>query len=113
MEVAEFYRNVHRLCDSCGDCLSCPLYDNHCAMDQWGKMSRDPKYLDRVVEMVKDWAAEHPALTNRDVLVKIFGKDFSESAHPGALAFHAQDCADDDCKEWLNAEYTGPFKLLL
>ena len=110
MEVSEFYHDVHRLCDSCGDCLSCPLYDNHCAMDQWGKMSRDSKYLDRVVELVKDWAAEHSVFTNKDVLIKVFGKDISESVHSGA--FHIQDCADDNgYKEWLNAEYTGPFKL--
>ena len=69
MDVVDFVREYHRMCDNYDKCSKCPV-------DGRRDPCTDAVYEDPqgVVEIVEQWAKEHPVQTNADKFKEVFGK---------------------------------------
>lgn len=98
MEVVEFVKAYRRLCDS-NECANCPLWYEQriCMMNASVSVTQFDE--SKVVSIVEQWAAEHPAKTRQSEFLKHYpnAKIFS-----GCLYACPMDVFDDveiDCDE--------------
>lgn len=77
MDAVECIKNLRRLCESQADCHECPLHENckeggnvyciavYCIADV-------SEYAEKAVQIVEQWAKEHPIKTRQSEFLKIF-----------------------------------------
>ena len=66
MDALEFFMERRRMCDSYGDCKSCPLEGDECVIRDM--MSEDT--CKRIVAAVEQWSKEHPRKTRQSVFLR-------------------------------------------
>lgn len=72
-EVPDYFREATRMCDTIGDCDECPLNGLKVVIPcQLTKASLELANPEKEVEIVKEWAKEHPVKTRQSELLKIF-----------------------------------------
>lgn len=67
MDAVEYVKTQYRLCRS-KDCPECPLQDKEnccCIMDTI-------EYAEKAVQIVEQWAKDHPVKTRQSELLKLF-----------------------------------------
>lgn len=77
MDAVECIKNLRRLCESQADCHECPLHENckeggnvyciavYCIADV-------SEYAEKAVQIVEQWAKEHPIKTRQSEFLKLF-----------------------------------------
>ena len=77
MDAVECIKNLRRLCESQADCHECPLHENckeggnvyciavYCIADV-------SEYAEKAVQIVEQWAKEHPIKTRQSEFLKMF-----------------------------------------
>lgn len=115
MDAVEYVKTRYRLCRSKDSCSECPLQDKEncgCIMDTI-------EYVEKAVQIVEQWAKEHPVKTRQSEFLKLFPKatvcnhvlslcprfycsDFLGTDFQGCKATNCDKCR---CEYWL-AEVT-------
>lgn len=101
----EFQRDLHRyfktlnviasyLCKTFGDCKKCMLYKDEVCGKSYVN-AKPIKYSFEIIEAVYKRAKEHPAGTNRDKFIEVFGNNPPINTMYGFV-------------KWLDEEYKGP-----
>ena len=123
--MTEFQKNIIRMWDSLRDkykdeprCISvdcevCPLHE--CCYGDDGNISFNSE---KAIEIVTQWAKEHPIITRADKYREVFGvepKCDNNYACPRRVGFIATECGEghacEKCKdEFWNSEYKEPKK---
>ena len=70
MDAVEYVKTQFRLCRSKDSCSECPLQDKEnccCIMDTI-------EYVEKAVQIVEQWAKEHPVKTRQSEFLKVFPK---------------------------------------
>lgn len=70
MDAVEYVKTQYRLCRSKDNCSECPLQDKEnccCIMDTI-------EYVEKAVQIVEQWAKEHPVKTRQSEFLKLFPK---------------------------------------
>lgn len=68
MDAVKYVKTQYRLCRSKGSCSECPLQDKEnccCIMDTI-------EYMEKAVQIVEQWAKEHPVKTRQSEFLKLF-----------------------------------------
>ena len=68
MDAVEYVKTQYRLCRSKDSCSECPLQDKEnccCIMDTI-------EYVEKAVQIVEQWAKEHPVKTRQSEFLKLF-----------------------------------------
>lgn len=68
MDAAEYIKTRCRLCESKGECSECPLRnkeDGRC-------IACVSEYAEKAVQIVEQWAKEHPVETRQSEFLKMF-----------------------------------------
>lgn len=68
MDAVEYVKTQFRLCRSKDSCSECPLQDKEnccCIMDTI-------EYVEKAVQIVEQWAKEHPVKTRQSEFLKMF-----------------------------------------
>ena len=92
MDAVEYVKTQYRLCRSKDNCSKCPLQDKEnccCIMDTI-------EYVEKAVQIVEQWAKEHPVKTRQSEFLKMF-----PNAHKSGRVL-------DICPQDLNIEYMPP-----
>lgn len=92
MDAVEYVKTQYRLCRSKDNCSECPLQDKEnrgCIMDTI-------EYVEKAVQIVEQWAKEHPVKTRQSEFLKMF-----PNAHKSGRVL-------DICPQTLNIEYMPP-----
>lgn len=68
MDAVKYVKTQFRLCRSKDNCSECPLQDkeNHCCITD------TIEYVEKAVQIVEEWAKEHPAKTRKSEFLKMF-----------------------------------------
>lgn len=68
MDAVDFVKNYIRMCAAVNDCEECPCYEtDFCTA---AVKLRSPERAEEVVQLVEEWAAEHPRKTRQGMLLK-------------------------------------------
>lgn len=68
MDAVEYVKTKYRLCRSKDSCFECPLQDKEncgCITDTIG-------YVEKAVQIVEQWAKDHPVKTRQSEFLKLF-----------------------------------------
>lgn len=68
MDAVEYVKTQYRLCRSKDNCSECPLQDKEncgCIMDTI-------EYVEKAVQIVEQWAKDHPVKTRQSEFLKMF-----------------------------------------
>ena len=65
MEALEFLKERERMCNSCEDCVACPLAEDKCIISS----ASDEDYKE-IVAAVEKWSKEHPRKTRQSVFLE-------------------------------------------
>lgn len=77
MDAIEFVYEWARMCRSAQSCNDCPAYkDSSCSLNY--SQVRTKEQAQRVVQLVLDWAAEHPQETRLSKLLRQYPKAKAE-----------------------------------
>lgn len=73
MDVVEYLKEAMRMCDTTKDCEECPFHNLNATFP----CHSCPGHLDvanpeKAVEIVENWAAEHPKKTRQSEFLKVF-----------------------------------------
>lgn len=118
MEVRDFIKGADRLCNYYKECVECPLYisgsiSGRCYWVDFGRKGLEEN--NKVIDIVEEWAKEHPAKTRQGEMLKLFPYLPDKFLTKGFLNFcpkdfdsnyHLESCSDKDCcdcqeKYWL------------
>lgn len=68
MDAVEYVKNQFRLCRSKDSCFECPLQDkeNCCCITD------TIEYVEKAVQIVEEWAKDHPEKTRKSEFQKMF-----------------------------------------
>nr|DAG89617.1 MAG TPA: hypothetical protein [Ackermannviridae sp.] len=72
MDAVEYVKTLHRLCksqDSCSGCAGCPLRDKE---DGYCSIANISERAEDAVQIVEQWAKDHPIKTRQSELLKMF-----------------------------------------
>lgn len=67
MDAVKYVKTARRLCESHSDCDTCKLYGNDGCMFSF--MEKEPE---KAVQIVEQWAKDHPVKTRQSEFLKIF-----------------------------------------
>lgn len=103
MDAKEFIKEHQRMCSfyqERGKCNECPAHDpdKSCVMFNQRDMG--------VVDLVEDWAKDHRALSNDEMMRKTFGE--IKIVMAGSVTIKTPDGKVKDFRSWLNDEYVSP-----
>lgn len=103
MDAVEYVKTQFRLCKSKDSCSECPLQDKEnccCIMDTI-------EYVEKAVQIVEQWAKEHPVKTRQSEFLKVFPKA-TISNHVLSLCpkFYCVNFLGTDFQEceWINCD---------
>ena len=66
MDAIQFIKEKERMCKACGSCILCPaVLDDGCAVGL-----RSGVAPEKQINIVKEWAEQHPRKTRQDVFLK-------------------------------------------
>lgn len=68
MDAVEYVKALHRLCKSKDGCFECPLQDK----ENCGCITDTIEYVEKAVQIVEEWAKDHPAKTRKSEFLKMF-----------------------------------------
>lgn len=94
MDAVEYVKTQFRLCKSKDSCSECPLQDKEnccCIMDTI-------EYVEKAVQIVEQWAKEHPVKTRQSEFLKMFP---NAKTMGGVIAI----CPNDIDSTYRNMEY--------
>lgn len=96
--MAEFTKVVSegkRLCKECTKCDSCPIgFERYKRQLDCGEFIK--YYPEETEQIIMQWSAEHPIMTNRRKFEEVFGKDLLKLCVVDPLG---------DVLKWLDEEY--------
>lgn len=73
MDTVEFIKQINRLCEAHEDCKDCPLIGHACDVNTATIMSSNNiESVQKMVQIVEQWAKEHPVKTRQSELLKMF-----------------------------------------
>ena len=128
MEMTQYQKDLIRMWDSLrkdykgiNDCISircedCPLKGKACICNN--NLGRSLFNAEKAIEIVTQWAKEHPIVTMADKYKEVFGvepKDkFGTFICPCSVGFIDVTCSQHNCEtctnEFWNSEYKEPKK---
>lgn len=98
MEATEFFENRSRMCDSFGDsCTECGIHKRMSDDATCGKWILN--HHAEAIEIVEQWAQEHPRKTRQNELLKLFPR--VDMTADGVIAF---------CPESMDSTFVCPIK---
>ena len=66
MDAIQFIKEKERMCKDCGSCILCPAWlDDWCAVGLRSGVSPEQQ-----INIVKEWAEQHPRKTRQDVFLE-------------------------------------------
>lgn len=68
MDTVEYVKTKYRLCRSKDSCFECPLQDK----ENCGCITDTIEYVEKAVQIVEEWAKDHPAKTRKSEFLKMF-----------------------------------------
>lgn len=97
MDAVEYVKTRYRLCGSKDSCSECPLQDKEncgCIMDTI-------EYAEKAVQIVEQWAKDHPVKTRQSEFLKLF-PNAAIDEDDGILCI--KPCAIDESIECTNGK---------
>ena len=68
MDAVEYVKTKYRLCRSKDSCFECPLEDK----ENCGYIMDTIEYVEKAVQIVEQWAKDHPVKTRQSEVLKQF-----------------------------------------
>lgn len=73
MDAVKFIKEINRLCEAQEDCKDCPLIGHACDVNMATIMScYNIESVQKMVQIVEQWAKDHPVKTRQSEMQKIF-----------------------------------------
>lgn len=98
-EFTQVIKNLKRMCEYVGKCGKCPM---KMLGDVEGSIYRckdtvmeNPEEIERIVT---EWAKEHPAKTNADRFVEVFGHELTDDYKEGCTGLKCPGGRCEDCE---------------
>lgn len=103
MDAVKYIKALRRLCESKRKCTECPLLnkeESYCIVDTG-------EYAEKAVQIVEQWAKDHPVKTRQSELLKIFPD--AKIDDDGILAFcpdafSPKEIDDEHCHKYNKCE---------
>ena len=102
MDANKFMAEYQRMCTSYDRCADCPLYTDKPCAEMPSRYTKE--FSSKLIKVVEDWSAAHPATTRAGLFMKIFPN--AAIGPYGTLVFCPADldthfkCEDElDCAE--------------
>lgn len=73
MDAVKFIKEINRLCEAKEDCKDCPLIGHACDVNTATIMRcYNIESVQNMVQIVEQWAKDHPVKTRQSELLKVF-----------------------------------------
>lgn len=103
MDAVEYVKTQYRLCRIKDSCFECPLQDK----ENCSCITDTIEYVEKAVQIVEQWAKEHPVKTRQSEFLKMFPKADLTRLLPCVIEKdkRAMRCAKYSC--FSNPNYCG------
>lgn len=101
MEARDFIKSADRLCNYYKECVECPLFiSGNCYWIDFGRKRFEEN--NKVIDIVEEWAKEHPVETRQDKMLKAFPNFPNHNLIGGVLNLCPQNFEKDFSLEFCN-----------